>query len=93
MWRCPVMPTLAQWARYLQASGCVIEHMHDLSSLMWPHSEAEIAEELAAIQRRRRWRDRLGLRMVGDAQMGGLLLERLTLQVASRYVMIVARKR
>lgn len=41
---------------------------------------------------KRRWRDRCGLRMVADAQAGGLLLERLARERVVRYVMIVARK-
>jgi hypothetical protein len=60
---------------------------------MSPRSEAEVSAELAAVARRRRWRDRIGLRLVSDAQVGGLLLERLTREGASRYTMIVARKR
>ena len=42
---------------------------------------------------KRRWRDRCGLRMVADAQVGGLLLERLARVGVVRYIMIVARKK
>ena len=93
MWRCPVMPTDRQWARHLEAAGCAVEDVKDLSGMMSPRSEAEAVTELAEVERRRRWRDRLGLRLVSDAQAGGLLLERLSRAGASRYTMIVARKR
>jgi len=93
MWRCPVLPTDGQWAQHLEAAGCTVEDVRDLSALMSPRPEAEVVAELAAVARRRRWRDLLGLRMVADAQVGGLLLERLTREGASRYMMIIARKR
>jgi SAM-dependent methyltransferase len=94
MWRCPAMPTATQWAQYLEAAGCAVEEVNDLSGrVLLPRSEAEVAAELATVARRRRWRDRVGLRLVSDAQTGGLLLERLSHQGAARYTMIVARKR
>jgi SAM-dependent methyltransferase len=92
MWRCPVMPTAPQWCAHLEQAGCQIDEVQDLTALMGPRSEAEIARELCTLTRRRRWRDRLGLRMVTDAQIGGLLLERLTRERAVLYTMIVARK-
>lgn len=93
MWRCPAMPTDKEWMRHLEAAGCAVEAVSDLTPRMSPRSEAEVVAELTAVARRRRWRDRLGLRLVSDAQAGGLLLERLTRAGASRYTMIVARKR
>lgn len=92
LWRCPAMPTVAQWMQHLEAAGCSVDNEHDLSHLMWPRTEAELDAEIAAAARRR-LRDAIGLRMVGDAQKGGLLLERLTVTGASRYVMLLARKR
>jgi SAM-dependent methyltransferase len=93
MWRCPAMPTGKEWTRHLEAAGCAVEAVSDLTARMSPRPETEVAAELAAVAHRRRWRDRLGLRLVSDAQAGGLLLERLTGAGASRYTMIVARKR
>jgi SAM-dependent methyltransferase len=93
MWRCPAMPTDKQWMQHLEAAGCAVEEVIDLSGRMSPRPEAELVAELAVVARGRRWRDRIGLRLVSDAQAGGLLLERLTRNGASRYVMIVARKR
>ena len=91
-WRCPAMPTVAQWMQHLEAAGCNVESKDDLSHLMWPRTEAELDTEIAAAGRRR-LRDAIGLQMVGDAQLGGLLLERLTATGGSRYVMLLARKR
>jgi SAM-dependent methyltransferase len=94
LWRCPAMPTDKQWMQHLEAAGCAVEEVADLSAQAFmPRSEAEIDAELAVVLRRRRWRDRIGLRLVSDAQTGGLLLERLSHRGASRYTMIVARKR
>jgi SAM-dependent methyltransferase len=92
MWRCPVVPSVGQWSDYLQAAGCRVEATEDLTPLMGVRSEAEVRSELLEVQRRRRWRDPLGLRLVGDAQIGGLLLERLSRERAVLYTMIVARK-
>jgi SAM-dependent methyltransferase len=93
MWRCSAMPTDKEWVQHLEAAGCTVEAVTDMSGMaLLPRSEAEVAAELAIVARRRRWRDRLGLRLVSDAQTGGLLLERLSLQGAARYTMIVARK-
>jgi SAM-dependent methyltransferase len=92
LWRCPVMPSIPEWASHLENAGCTVESIDDLTGLMWPRTEAELASELAAMTRWR-WRNLLGLRMVSDAQKGGLLLERLTLAGASRYIMMIARKR
>jgi SAM-dependent methyltransferase len=92
LWRCPAMPTAAQWMQHLEAAGCNVERRDDLSHLMWPRTEAELDAEIAAAARRR-LRDAIGLQMVKDAQLGGLLLERLTATGGSRYVMLLARKR
>jgi SAM-dependent methyltransferase len=91
LWRCPAMPTVTQWT-HLEAAGCNVERRDDLSHLMWPRTEAELDAEIAAAGRRR-LRDAIGLGMVGDAQLGGLLLERLTATGGSRYMMLMARKR
>jgi SAM-dependent methyltransferase len=92
LWRCPAMPTLAQWRQHLEAAGCCVETKQDLSHLMWPRTEAELDAEIA-VAARRRLRDAIGLHLVRHAQLGGLLLEGLTLTGASRYVMLQARKR
>ena len=92
LWRCPVMPAIGEWARHLESAGCSVEDVRDLSHLMWPRTEAELTAEIASLSRRH-WRDMVGLRMVSEAQKGGLILERLTVAGASRYIMMTARKR
>lgn len=67
--------------------------MRDLSALTRPRSEPEVSQAIGEVRARRRWRDLIGLRRVGEAEIGGLLLERLGRERAVRYTMIVARKR
>lgn len=93
LWRCPVMPSARQWSAHLHAAGCDVIDMRDLSSLMRPRSEPEISQAIAEVRARRRWRDLLGLRRIGEAEIGGLLLERLGRERAVRYMMLIARKR
>jgi SAM-dependent methyltransferase len=93
MWRCPVMPSAAQWSAHLAAAGCELVETRDLSHLMRPRNEADVARAIEEVRGRRRWRDRFGLRRVGEAEIGGLLLERLGRERAVRYMMIRARKR
>ncbi len=93
LWRCPVMASAKQYASLLKANGCDVIEIRDLSDLMRPRSEPEISQALVEVTGRRRWRDRFGLRHVGEAEIGGLLLERLGRQRAVRYTMMVARKR
>ena len=93
MWRAPVMPTALGWSEHLEAAGCAVEPWRDLTDLMRPRSEAEIVDGLKEIEESRRWRDRIGLRLVGDAQEGGLRLERLTGARVVRHMLIAGRKR
>lgn len=92
LWRCPVMPSVSMWHAHLKRAGCVVEDVRDLSDRMRPRAEADIRAALEDVGRKRRWRDRLGLRSVGDAEIGGLLLERLGREGVVRYAMITARK-
>ncbi len=91
-WRCPVMPSVVQWTCHLANAGCKIEEVVDLTQAMRPRSEPETVAALADVQKNRRWRDLVGLKLVSDAQAGGLLLERLAREGAVQYAMIVARK-
>jgi SAM-dependent methyltransferase len=93
LWRCPVMAPARQFAALFDANHCDVIETRDLSDLMRPRSEPEISRALVEVDARRRWRDRLGLRRVGEAEIGGLLLERLGRERAVRYTMMVARKR
>lgn len=92
MWRCPVMPTSAEWIKHIENAGCTIEAVEDLTPLMRPRPEEELVSALAEVDAKRHWRDRLGLKPVSDAQAGGLHLERLTREGGVQHVMIVARK-
>lgn len=92
MWRCPRPPTLAQYTEILEAAGCSIQRTDDLTGLMRPRKDAEIAAAMADIRGRSWWRRWLGFTPVTDAEIGGLLLERLHNSGAVRYRMIVARK-
>ena len=87
------MPSVRQWSALLDAAGCDVVEVRDLSSLMRPRSEREVSQAIGEVRARRRWRDLLGLRRVGEAETGGLLLERLGREGVVRYTMIVARKR
>lgn len=93
LWRCPVMPSAKQWSAHLDGAGCDIVEVRDLSALMKPRSDPETTQAIREVDARRRWRDRLGLRRIGEAEIGGLILERLHRAGAVAYSMIVARKR
>ncbi len=92
LWRCPVMPSAAQWSAHLAAAQCDVVETRDLTGLMRPRSEGEVSQAIGEVHRRRRWRDLLGLRRIGEAEIGGLLLERLGRERVVRYMMIRARK-
>ena len=92
LWRCPAMASVRRIGDYLNSAGCVVEEVRDLTGLMRPRDETSIALAIADI-RKRAWRRRLvGLQSVTDAEIGGLLLERLGRNGSVRYQMIVARK-
>jgi SAM-dependent methyltransferase len=93
LWRCPVMPSAEQWRAHLAAAGCDLVEVRDLSHLMRPRSEPEITQAIKEVDARRRWRDRLGLRRIGEAEIGGLILESLHRSGGVAYQLIRARKR
>jgi SAM-dependent methyltransferase len=91
-WRCPIAPSARGWVGHLTRAHLTIVSNRDHTPLMRPRSEPEILEALAELDRGRRWRDRIGLRLVAEAQHGGLMLERLTRERIVEHRMIVARK-
>lgn len=91
-WGCPVAPGVEGWRAHLVRAGLDIQESRDLTAMTCPRSEQETREALDDVTRKRVWRDRLGLKLVSDAQQGGLHLERLLREGAIRYVMIVATK-
>ena len=90
LWRCPVMPSAQQWSTQLAAAGCDVVEVRDLSSLMRPRSEPETTQAIQEVYGRRRWRDRLGLRRIGEAEIGGLILESLSRERVVAYKLIRA---
>ena len=93
LWRCPVMPSEAQWSAYLEHEGCEVIGVRDLTPLMRPRLPEQIAAAMDDINARRRWRDHFGLRRIGESEIGGLLLEKLVRDQVVHYKMIHARKR
>ena len=93
LWRCPVMPSAQRWSAHLEAAGCDVLEVRELSQLMRPRSESETSQAIKEVQARRRWRDLLGLRRIGEAEIGGLLLEKLIRERVVSYRLIVGRKR
>jgi hypothetical protein len=87
------MPSARQWSAHLDAAGCDVVEVRDLSRLMRPRSGPELAQATMEVAGRRRWRDRLGLRRIGEAETGGLILEDLSREGAICYTLIRARKR
>lgn len=92
-WRCPMMPSAAQWSAYLAREGCEVVDVRELAPLTRPRLPAEIVAAMDEVNARRRWRDGFGLRRIGEAEIGGLLLEKLGRDQVVRYTMIRARKR
>jgi len=92
LWRCPAMPSANAWCAHLAAAGCEVVVMQDLNPLMRPRTTPEIAQAIGEVAARRRWRDRVGLRRIGEAETGGLLLERMHREGAVEYKLIEARK-
>jgi SAM-dependent methyltransferase len=91
-WKCPVAPSAAEWTALLAGAGCAVVSSRDLTPYTAKRPPGELELFLVDTKRRRRWRDRIGLKLVSDGQEGGLLLERLLLNGALHYRMLVARK-
>ena len=92
MWRCPVMPTELGWRADFAAAGLSIAGSRDLSDLVYHRP----LEEMTALIERDRGRSRrlgwLGLGVIPEANVGGLLLERLAVQGAMQYRLLVGQK-
>lgn len=91
-WRCPEMPSQKAWSDYLNRAGCIVEAVQDFTDLMRPRAQVDLDNAAADITRRSWWRSYAGLQSVTDAELGGLVLERLGREGLVRYQMIVARK-
>ena len=71
LWRCPIMPSVQQWSAHLNAGGCDVIEVRDLSALMRPRSAPEIAQAIEEVGARRRWRDPLGCEASGRPRPAG----------------------
>jgi cyclopropane fatty-acyl-phospholipid synthase-like methyltransferase len=93
MWRCPVMPTERGWREAFEAAGIEIVRSSDLSRLVYHRPMEEMTALIERDRRRARWLAWNGLRMIPEANVGGLLLERLAVQGTMQYRVLVGRKR
>jgi SAM-dependent methyltransferase len=93
MWRCPVMPNERGWRTAFQAADLKIVRSVDLSKLVYHRPIDEMTRLIERDRRRARWLAWSGLRTIPEANVGGLLLERLAVQGAMQYRMLVGRKR
>jgi SAM-dependent methyltransferase len=92
MWRCPVAPTRAGWVAAMRAAGLAPVAERDLSPLCVPRDPAALAAPIARMARRVRWLAPLGLALRSQAELGGMVLERLIRARAVRYRVLAARK-
>jgi len=93
MWRCPVMPTERGWSDAFEAAGLEIVRSVDLSSRVYHRPVKEMTALIERDRKRVRRLGWLGLGIIPEANIGGLLLERLAVQGAMQYRVLVGRKR
>jgi cyclopropane fatty-acyl-phospholipid synthase-like methyltransferase len=92
-WRCPVMPTERGWKMAFDAAGLEVVRSVDLSKLIYHRPLSEMNALIARDLKRRHWLRWTGMRRIPEANIGGLLLERLALAGAMQYRLLVGRKR
>ena len=93
MWRCPVMPTEQGWRQAFEAAGLDVVRSVDLSSRVYHRPVKEMTTLIERDRKRAWWFGWLGLEVIPEANIGGLLLERLAVQGAMQYRMLLGRKR
>jgi SAM-dependent methyltransferase len=93
MWRCPVMPTERGWQRAFEAANMEIVRSADLSTRVYHRPVKEMTVLIERDRKRARRFGWLGLGVIPEANIGGLLLERLAVQGAMQYRVLVGRKR
>ena len=92
MWRAPVMPSERGWCAAFEAAGLEIVRSADFSELIWHRSLKELTS-LIERDRRRAWMLAWsGLRTIPEANIGGLVVERLAIAGAVQYRLLVGRK-
>ena len=93
MWRCPVMPTERGWRDAFEAAGLEIVRSVDLSGRVYHRPVKEMTALIERDRKRARRLGWLGLGVIPEANICGLLLERLAVQGAMQYRVLVGRKR
>lgn len=93
MWRCPVMPTESGWRAAFAAAGLDVVRSKDLSPLIYHRPVEEMTRLIERDRRRAWWFGWSGLRIIPEANVGGLLLERLAVAGVMQYRLLVGRKR
>ena len=93
MWRAPIMPSERGWRAALKAAGLEIVRSADFSALVWHRPLEELTSLIERDQRRARWLAWTGLRMIPEANIGGLVVERLAVAGAVQYRLLVGKKR
>lgn len=91
-WRCPVMPAENGWRAAFEAAGLDIVRADDLSAMIRHRPIAEMNRLIERDRKRRRWLGWNGGRRIPEANIGGLLLERLAVAGAMRYRLLAGRK-
>jgi hypothetical protein len=92
-WRAPVMPTECGWRTAFETAGLDVVSTRDLTPMMYRRAASEIDSLIARDRRRLRWLGWAGMRMIPEASIGGLLLERLAAAGLVQYRVLTGRKR
>jgi SAM-dependent methyltransferase len=92
-WRCPVMPTERGWKMAFNAAGLEVVRSVDLSKLIYHRPLSEMNALITRDLKRRHWLRWSGMRRIPEANIGGLLLERLAVKGAMEYRLLVGKKR
>jgi SAM-dependent methyltransferase len=92
-WRCPVMPTERGWKMAFNAAGLEVVRSVDMSKLIYHRPLSEMNALITRDLKRRHWLRWSGMRRIPEANIGGLLLERLAVKGAMEYRLLVGRKR
>jgi hypothetical protein len=87
------MPTERGWREAFEAAGLEIEHSRDLSKLIYHRPVEEMNALMARDTKRANWLRWTGLRMIPEANIGGLMIERLAVQGVLEYRVLRGRKK
>ena len=93
MWRAPIMPSERGWRAAFEAAELKIVRSSDFSSLVWHRPLEELTSLIERDRKRARMLAWTGLRMIPEANIGGLVVERLAIAGAVQYRLLVGQKR